>query len=34
MISRFGVMFFAEPVRTFANLRRGLKADASAMEAQ
>ena len=26
MISRFGVMFFADPVRAFANLRRGLKA--------
>ncbi|HXT06860.1 MAG TPA: class I SAM-dependent methyltransferase [Roseiarcus sp.] len=26
MISRFGVMFFAEPARSFANLRRGLKA--------
>ena len=26
MISRFGVMFFAEPKRSFANLRRGLKA--------
>ena len=25
MISRFGVMFFAEPARSFANLRRGLK---------
>jgi SAM-dependent methyltransferase len=24
-LSRFGVMFFAEPVRAFANLRRGLK---------
>ena len=28
MISRFGVMFFAEPARSFANLRRGLKAGA------
>ena len=26
MISRFGVMFFAEPARAFTNLRRGLKA--------
>jgi SAM-dependent methyltransferase len=26
MISRFGVMFFAEPALSFANLRRGLKA--------
>jgi ubiquinone/menaquinone biosynthesis C-methylase UbiE len=25
LVSRFGVMFFAEPVRSFANLRRGLK---------
>jgi SAM-dependent methyltransferase len=25
LISRFGVMFFAEPARSFANLRRGLK---------
>jgi SAM-dependent methyltransferase len=25
MISRFGVMFFAEPAKTFTNLRRGLK---------
>jgi ubiquinone/menaquinone biosynthesis C-methylase UbiE len=25
LASRFGVMFFAEPVRSFANLRRGLK---------
>ncbi len=25
MISRFGVMFFAEPGKSFANLRRGLK---------
>jgi len=25
MISRFGVMFFAEPAKSFANLRRGLK---------
>lgn len=25
LFSRFGVMFFAEPARTFANLRRGLK---------
>jgi ubiquinone/menaquinone biosynthesis C-methylase UbiE len=25
LISRFGVMFFAEPVRSFANLRKGLK---------
>jgi SAM-dependent methyltransferase len=25
MISRFGVMFFADPVKSFAHLRRGLK---------
>jgi SAM-dependent methyltransferase len=25
LVSRFGVMFFAEPVRSFANLRRALK---------
>ena len=25
MLSRFGVMFFAEPTKSFANLRRGLK---------
>ncbi len=25
LVSRFGVMFFAEPARSFANLRRGLK---------
>jgi ubiquinone/menaquinone biosynthesis C-methylase UbiE len=25
LLSRFGVMFFAEPARAFANLRRGLK---------
>ena len=25
LISRFGVMFFAEPAKSFANLRRGLK---------
>ena len=25
MLSRFGVMFFADPAKTFANLRRGLK---------
>ena len=28
LFSRFGVMFFAEPVRAFANLRRGLRAGA------
>lgn len=27
MFSRFGVMFFADPVRAFANLARGLKAN-------
>jgi SAM-dependent methyltransferase len=27
LISRFGVMFFADPARTFSNLRRGLKPD-------
>jgi SAM-dependent methyltransferase len=26
LISRFGVMFFADPARSFANLRRGLRA--------
>lgn len=26
IVSRFGVMFFADPVRAFANLRKGLKA--------
>lgn len=30
MISRFGVMFFAEPAKSFANLRRGLKPGARA----
>jgi SAM-dependent methyltransferase len=25
LVSRFGVMFFAEPARSFANLRRGMK---------
>jgi ubiquinone/menaquinone biosynthesis C-methylase UbiE len=27
VVSRFGVMFFAEPVRAFANLRGGMKQD-------
>ena len=25
VVSRFGVMFFADPAKSFANLRRGLK---------
>lgn len=28
VVSRFGIMFFADPVRAFANLRRAAKADA------
>ena len=28
VVSRFGVMFFADPARTFANLRRGMRAGA------